>query len=273
VSISGTHIVAGAYLESEDAAGAATLSTAGSAYIFTRSGTNWTQQQKLVSADRTAADQFGQSVAISGGTVLAGAWLEDENVWGGNTLNSAGSAYIFESPTIIALPIHLLSFTARQESKTRNRIDWTSALETLGSSYEVQRSADGAAFVTIGSLPAKGTPGAYTFYDAQPLSPINYYRLKMNSDAEITYSRIVSVNNESINNTVIVYPIPASRQITVTTNNTAILQTMASISDMQGRVIYRFRLNASNQVDVHGWPAGIYNLRLQNGELIRIVKQ
>ena len=63
----------------------------GSAYIFTRSGTSWTQQAELTASDAQASDNFGHSVAISGDgdVAIAGAPYEDT---GGNV---AGAAYIF----------------------------------------------------------------------------------------------------------------------------------------------------------------------------------
>ena len=63
----------------------------GSAYIFTRSGTIWTQQgDPLTGSDSTAGDEFGSSVALSGDTALVGVWYDDV---GGN--NNQGSAYVF----------------------------------------------------------------------------------------------------------------------------------------------------------------------------------
>jgi len=44
----------------------------GAAYVFVRSGTTWTQQQKLTASDSEPYDQFGASVAISGDTVVVG---------------------------------------------------------------------------------------------------------------------------------------------------------------------------------------------------------
>jgi|UniRef100_A0A6C0JDL8 hypothetical protein len=68
-----------------------TATSHGSAYIFTRSGTTWSQQQKIQSTDIQQGDQFGQSVAINGdgNTVIVGVEREDT----GGT--SAGAAYIF----------------------------------------------------------------------------------------------------------------------------------------------------------------------------------
>ena len=87
----------GAYLEDEDASGANTQSSAGSAYIFERDGLgNWTQAQKLTASDRATGDRFGYSVSISGDYAIVGAIGEDHDASGANTQSDAGSAYIFE---------------------------------------------------------------------------------------------------------------------------------------------------------------------------------
>ena len=45
----------------------------GSAYVFTLTGTTWTEQAKLTASDGAAFDQFGYSVAIVGDTIVVGA--------------------------------------------------------------------------------------------------------------------------------------------------------------------------------------------------------
>ena len=64
----------------------------GSAYIFKREGTTWTQQSKIVK-DGTRSDyhQFGRSVAISGDYVISG--MPGDSDTGGN---NSGAAYIFK---------------------------------------------------------------------------------------------------------------------------------------------------------------------------------
>ncbi len=48
----------------------------GSAYVFTRTGTTWTQQAKLLASDGAAGDYFGYSVSLDGDTALIGAdWM------------------------------------------------------------------------------------------------------------------------------------------------------------------------------------------------------
>lgn len=62
----------------------------GAAYVFTRSGSTWTQAQRLVATDAAANDFFGAAVAISGDRLVVGA--ERANV--GSTVD-AGAAYAF----------------------------------------------------------------------------------------------------------------------------------------------------------------------------------
>src|SRR5262249_37362839 len=61
-------------------------SAAGAAYVFTRSGTTWTEQPKLTASDGAALDNFGASVAVSGDAAIVGA--SEKNA-------ETGGAYIF----------------------------------------------------------------------------------------------------------------------------------------------------------------------------------
>jgi hypothetical protein len=85
VALDGNTAVVGAYA---DTVGANTYQ--GSAYVFTRSGTSWSQQAKLTAGDGAALDYFGISVAVSGDTAVVGAYVDDV---GANT--DQGSAYVF----------------------------------------------------------------------------------------------------------------------------------------------------------------------------------
>ena len=87
VAISGDTAVITADADDDDVNGV----DSGSAYVFTRSGTTWSQQAKLTAADGAAVDLFGYSVALSGDTALFGARFDDDDV---NGVDS-GSAYVF----------------------------------------------------------------------------------------------------------------------------------------------------------------------------------
>ena len=90
VAISDGTIVVGAYHDDDKG------SNSGSAYVFEKSdssdATSWTQVAKLTADDGAAHDYFGVSVAISDGTIVVGAYLDDDKYKGPNS----GSAYVFE---------------------------------------------------------------------------------------------------------------------------------------------------------------------------------
>ena len=80
VSISGGTAVVGAQFDDDKGV------NSGSAYVFVRSGTGWSQQDKLTATDRASLDLFGWSVSISGNTALVGAIFDD----------GLGSVYVYK---------------------------------------------------------------------------------------------------------------------------------------------------------------------------------
>jgi len=98
VSISGNYVVIGASGNDDNG------SCSGSAYIFVRSDTTWTEQAKLTASDAATENNFGFSVSISGDYTVIGAMGNDENG------THAGAAYIFHrSGTIWSQQAKLLA--------------------------------------------------------------------------------------------------------------------------------------------------------------------
>jgi hypothetical protein len=86
VSISGKYAIVGATYHDE---------YAGSAYIFNRDGTSWTQVKKLTALDAEVEDFFGVSVSINRNYAIVGA--NGNNDYGYNS----GSAYVFNYEQVI----------------------------------------------------------------------------------------------------------------------------------------------------------------------------
>jgi len=80
-------------------------SNKGAAYVFTRTGTTWIQQTKLIASDGSLGDRFGNAVSLYGDTALIGAKGDADH--GINT----GSVYVF----------------------TRNDTNWTQQAKLLAS--------------------------------------------------------------------------------------------------------------------------------------------
>lgn len=62
----------------------------GSAYVFRRYGTTWSQEQKLHGSGTSAWDKFGNAVAVNGNRIVVGAFWDDPSG------TDSGAAYLFE---------------------------------------------------------------------------------------------------------------------------------------------------------------------------------
>jgi hypothetical protein len=106
------------------------------------------------------------------------------------------------------LPVNLLEFTV-QKNGNEVKLTWK-ASEVDVERYDIERSANGAAYSKIASLPANGN-GTHTYsnIDAMPLSGKNYYRLKMiDQNGSIKYSHILLINLDVKGTIVKLYPNP-----------------------------------------------------------------
>ena len=74
VSIDSNYAVVGAYWDCHTNSSG---NREGSAYVFTRNGTVWTQQAKLIASDPSAGDWFGYSVSIYNGYIAVSAPFKD----------------------------------------------------------------------------------------------------------------------------------------------------------------------------------------------------
>jgi len=141
VALSGDTAVVGAYVDTVGA-----NANQGSAYVFVRSGTTWSQQAKLTALDGAANDYFGGSVAVSGDTAVVGAYGDDV---GANA--DQGSAYIFvRSGTTWSQQAKLTA----ADGAASDQFGWSVALS--GDAAVV-----GARYDTVGANPSQGS--AYIF--------------------------------------------------------------------------------------------------------------
>ncbi|MCK6456693.1 MAG: thrombospondin type 3 repeat-containing protein [Phycisphaerae bacterium] len=107
VAVSGDTAVVGAYFEDSSATGVNgneadnSATDSGAAYVFVRGGGVWTQQAYLKASNTGASDLFGNSVAVSGNTLVVAAFAEDSSATGidGNqaddSTGNSGAAYVF----------------------------------------------------------------------------------------------------------------------------------------------------------------------------------
>jgi hypothetical protein len=132
VAISGETVIVGSPLERRMGI------RAGSAYVFVRTGSSWSEQARLAASEGAENDQLGNSVAISGETVVAGA--PHHNPIGGT---DAGAAYIFNSSCISPpTAVGLSSFTASAYDEGVS-LEWATGFEVSNLGFNLYRDEGG----------------------------------------------------------------------------------------------------------------------------------
>lgn len=164
--------------------------------------------------------------------------------------------------SFVTLPVRLLTFDAYKRAETI-LLSWKTASETNSSHFDVERSADGNRFTSIGRVTAAGfqsLPSTYSFTDAQPLAGTNYYRLKqVDRDAAFSYSKTVAVNMKA---SIRLAPNPARDKLVVTLSNSNYLS--LRIIDASGKIVWQQQgiPNRTVTIDVQRLPRGRYVLQL-----------
>lgn len=91
VSLSGNTAVLGAPWDDLSVSGSGPIYNTGSATIFTKSGNNWVEAQKIFASDAQLGDNLGWGVSIDGTRLVVGAPLADLSASSADT----GAAYVF----------------------------------------------------------------------------------------------------------------------------------------------------------------------------------
>jgi hypothetical protein len=117
----------------------------GSVYVFTRTGTTWSEQAKLVAADGAAGDQFGYSIHLSGDTAVIGANCDDDNGF------DSGSAYIFtRDDTTWTQQAKLLAPDGASMDSFGGEVSLSGDTALIGSCFDDDNGLDsGSAYVFI----------------------------------------------------------------------------------------------------------------------------
>ncbi|MEJ7626028.1 MAG: choice-of-anchor I family protein [Ferruginibacter sp.] len=190
--------------------------------------------------------------------------------------NEVSSTLTFYNVDAVVVDISLSGIKARNVG-SRNLVEWTTAGEEIGDIFELEKSDKGTGFKFMATLPAKGKPSAYNYYDENPFEGVTYYRLKMkHTSGRITYSEIVNVNRKNNESFVQVFPNPATDVLNLKINQ-QLLNASIEISDMRGVVIRKEKITDRNAIiDVRSLPAGIYTIKYFNNNFsqsLRITKQ
>jgi hypothetical protein len=171
-----------------------------------------------------------------------------------------------------ALPLKLISFSAKKSEDNQIKLEWSSSHELNTSTFVIERSGDGVDFYSAGSVPAQGSGNKYYgFTDPITQTFTNvFYRLKMmDIDGKFTYSPVVRIFARETGSSISVFPNPTSDFLTINNKETEEIAILSST----GQLMKRFKIvHGSVTVNIADLRPGIYILKAGD-EVTKFAKQ
>jgi hypothetical protein len=179
------------------------------------------------------------------------------------TLTQAGRFFV--SSVARPLPVELVRFGARRQPDGTVRLSWQTASELRNTGFTVERRTETTAFRAVGSRPGRGTsatPTSYTLDDLTPPAEQTYYRLvQTDHDNTTTYSMVATVPALARQLRVLVQPVPASQELTITFAGNAAGQQIQLFNQL-GQLVVRVPYQPQARLGISHLPPGLYQLRL-----------
>jgi hypothetical protein len=159
-----------------------------------------------------------------------------------------------------SLPVRLMKFDVAKAENTA-LLTWSSTSETNTGFFDVQRSADGKKWSSLGRVEAAGQSSeikSYSFKDQSPIPAENLYRLKMvDKDMTFSYSHIRSIVFLETNPDV--YPNPAVGKLFVSATKN--IQSIR-IFNITGSMVYENTEVPADGINTSSFAPGIYTVQL-----------
>ncbi|MBL7734910.1 MAG: T9SS type A sorting domain-containing protein [Chitinophagaceae bacterium] len=224
-----------------------------------------TSRNHLTVAHKRGGNWLNEGAASVSGTATAGSVTSASiNAWSPFTLGSINS--------LSTLPVSWLQLSGSLNAAQQALISWQ-VNESNVADYQVEKSADGRQFTTVGQLNSKGDgSNSYSFTEADRLTANAYYRIRQTDmDGRHAYSPIIRLQgSEAINDRITVYPMPFTTGFTVTSDKAQ----KAYLINTRGQTMQQMQLSAgANFISAARLLSGVYYLIAENGHTLQLVKQ
>ena len=206
VAVSGTTVVVSALFTDSGVSGDPadnSMNGTGSVYVFTRTDGTWTQEAYLKASNPGEGDSFGESVAISGDTIVVGAPDEESaavGVNGDETDNSAryaGAAYVFvRTGTTWAQQAYLKASNTDEGDRFGISVAISRDTLVVGAWGESSAATGVGGDQTDNSAPESGA--AYVFVRRGSVWTQQAYLKASNSGAEDQFGRRVAIADDTV---------------------------------------------------------------------------
>jgi len=176
------------------------------------------------------------------------------------------------------LPLLMSDFSAVYQNNAVI-IKWSVSQETPNTFYEVQRGDDGVFFTSVYKANAIGNSqkADYSWRDHSALSAKTFYRVKINEQGKITYSRVVTLN-KTMEGTFINQLYQNGSLLHVVINTDKKQQSELIIINYTGAVVKKQSVYLASSTNDVEWPvsdlaAGNYFLKLNTTDGTHLVQR
>lgn len=182
------------------------------------------------------------------------------------------------------LPVTLTAFFANLVSGNLVQLNWATSMEINCSRYDIERSADGKLFVTVGTIAGNGNTSVAKSYNMNDdvtavTSSITYYRLKqVDFDGRKSYSKVIAVRLKKSTSDFTVSPNPFTSNVNINLDWSKNENGVIKVYNMTGRELVSKNVQlfkGTNYVPVNelsSLPAGNYIVQF-NTSAGKIFKQ
>jgi trimeric autotransporter adhesin len=170
------------------------------------------------------------------------------NNWWAITFDVTGFSGFYIHTGFGVLPVTILNFSGYKDGN-RNQLRWTTASENNNRGFDMQRSADGVNYSSLGFVNSQALDGNstiqlnYTFTDNSVIGSRQYYRLRqVNFDGHNKFSNIVLIKTDKPVTLMIdgFFPNPASTLVNVLIAAPNKDKLTLLVTDIAGRtILYR----------------------------------
>ncbi|MGB0931613.1 MAG: cadherin-like domain-containing protein, partial [Chitinophagales bacterium] len=181
----------------------------------------------------------------------------------------------------VTLPVELLTFDGEVQ-KDGNLLSWVTASEVNNDYFILERSTDGVFFESIAVLDGHGNSSdmhLYTQMDREALAGISYYRLlQTDFDGTTSIAGVISLKRSEVAFDITkVTPIGNYSEYTIGFTTDSNSPVTIELFNLAGQTVYSETTTANEgtnhfQMDLNTFAQGMYLLRLQQGQDVKVAK-
>jgi hypothetical protein len=200
-------------------------------------------------------------------------WNISQNRWE-VTFNVTGFSGFFVKSNFGVLSLGLTNFSVtKQENK--NYLQWQILPLSNINNFEIETSYDGINFKKLATIPVIGSSNNFSYYDYNNSNAnLIYYRLKIFTGNKISFSKVVTLTNISIEN-IVLYPNPAKDIVLLQLLNAEeIIGTNCILTDAKGTTLQLIKIVARQQpINISKYQNGTYFIKFIDGKTLKLLKQ